>query len=460
MDRITPLYVYIIISITISISTGQKRSDSSLGVDELGKSAAQIVELRGYISQVYRVKSDKHELELVRVINPKTSGPSRKTILFIHGFMSNANIFLINSADARPRNLTNLDVKNASIDDLSSILARDPASKSLPFLFSNLNCDVWLLNRRPVSDAKATNLDYNYDIDPWSYFDTSSIYNLTSSISSLLTSAFKPIENKDFWNYSFDEQAINDLPRVIDYILDKTNGSKLSIVSHSAGSAMVLMMLSSRPEYSDKLSRCALLAVALDLGNDPQANKMLQAATALEPVFSSVAGPIDLKIFSSTMQAVTASLCRIEFFESQTCQSDGLRGESGGQNVNLAVEDEGTFTTHELAQLLQSVKRQKMRKFDYGSDQRNRQQYSKSIPPLYDIESIRTKGMSIWQGATDALVAIADYEELLHRFNTPVEAHIIGGDGVYFNHISFLLHKNVTTLFNIPLVYSMGKDDD
>jgi pimeloyl-ACP methyl ester carboxylesterase len=57
-----------------------------------------------------------------------------------------------------------------------------------------------------------------------------------------------------FWDFSMDAMALMDLPAVIDYILSTTGAPKLSIVSHSQGSTLTFMLLSSLPAYNDKIS--------------------------------------------------------------------------------------------------------------------------------------------------------------------------------------------------------------
>lgn len=51
---------------------------------------------------------------------------------------------------------------------------------------------------------------------------------------------------------STDDQANIDVPKIFDYILEKTNKEKLSVVGHSMGGAMVLMALIDNPELSNK----------------------------------------------------------------------------------------------------------------------------------------------------------------------------------------------------------------
>lgn len=51
-----------------------------------------------------------------------------------------------------------------------------------------------------------------------------------------------------------DEMALIDLPLFIDTILEKTNMKKLTYIGYSMGSTVSYILLSSKPEYNDKMN--------------------------------------------------------------------------------------------------------------------------------------------------------------------------------------------------------------
>lgn len=53
--------------------------------------------------------------------------------------------------------------------------------------------------------------------------------------------------------YSMHEMGIFDLPATVDYILEKTNRQKLSIIGYSMGGLISFVFLSTRKEYNDKV---------------------------------------------------------------------------------------------------------------------------------------------------------------------------------------------------------------
>lgn len=62
-----------------------------------------------------------------------------------------------------------------------------------------------------------------------------------------------PDTDHKFWNFSWHEIGIYDLPASIDYILNVTNSTSLYYVGHSQGSTTMYVMASEKPEYNEKI---------------------------------------------------------------------------------------------------------------------------------------------------------------------------------------------------------------
>lgn len=76
-------------------------------------------------------------------------------------------------------------------------------------------------------------------------------------------------DSKEFWNFSFHEIGFYDLPAMIDYMLRWTNSTKTFYVGHSQGSTSILVLLSARPEYNEKIIQAHLMAPAAFMKNLP-----------------------------------------------------------------------------------------------------------------------------------------------------------------------------------------------
>ncbi|XP_039294842.1 lipase 3-like isoform X2 [Nilaparvata lugens] len=64
----------------------------------------------------------------------------------------------------------------------------------------------------------------------------------------------------EFWDFSFDEHGLFDLPAQIDYILKKTKQPKLYYIGFSMGATAAYALLSSKTEYNEKIERMVLLS--------------------------------------------------------------------------------------------------------------------------------------------------------------------------------------------------------
>lgn len=70
-----------------------------------------------------------------------------------------------------------------------------------------------------------------------------------------------------FWNFSFNEIGLYDLPAIIDYILNETGEKKLNYIGHSQGTSILFVLLSERPEYNDKINKFIAYAPIAYVGN-------------------------------------------------------------------------------------------------------------------------------------------------------------------------------------------------
>lgn len=57
-----------------------------------------------------------------------------------------------------------------------------------------------------------------------------------------------------FWEYSFHEHGIYDLPAMIDLALNVSGQTKVYYVGHSQGTTSFFVLCSERPEYNQKIA--------------------------------------------------------------------------------------------------------------------------------------------------------------------------------------------------------------
>jgi lysosomal acid lipase/cholesteryl ester hydrolase len=69
-------------------------------------------------------------------------------------------------------------------------------------------------------------------------------------------------DSKDFWSFGWHEIGFYDLPAMLDFVLKFTKKTKLFYVGHSQGTTSLLVLLSRRPEYNEKIIEAHLMAVS------------------------------------------------------------------------------------------------------------------------------------------------------------------------------------------------------
>ncbi|XP_033231536.1 lipase 3-like, partial [Belonocnema kinseyi] len=108
-------------------------------------------------------------------------------------------------------------------------------SNGLAFLLADSGYDVWLGNNRGNTYSK------NHTI----FLETS----------------------YGFWDFSWHEMGIYDLPAMIDFVLQITGQKQLFYIGYSQGGTQFFVMNSMKPEYNDKIRLGVTFAPAVFLGN-------------------------------------------------------------------------------------------------------------------------------------------------------------------------------------------------
>lgn len=74
-------------------------------------------------------------------------------------------------------------------------------------------------------------------------------------------------DRRGFWQFSWHEIGIFDLPAMIDYVLKQTNQKNLHYAGHSQGTTAFWVMASERPEYNAKIRSMQALAPVAFMSN-------------------------------------------------------------------------------------------------------------------------------------------------------------------------------------------------
>ncbi|CAD0199428.1 unnamed protein product [Chrysodeixis includens] len=258
----------------------------------------------------------------------------------------------------------------------------------------------------------------------------------------------------EFWNFSFDEIGRYDLPAMIDYVLDKTNRTKLTYVGHSQGTTAFLVMCSEMPEYNDKISLMAGLSLvgAIPKMKSPVLN-LLKFITLFHPeLLFGLVKEMGIHEFLPSRDLVNnfaPNICGRAHLAKIVC-SNVVFLLCGFNALQLNITNLPVIFSHvpagastkQLEHYSQSVISGKFARFDYG-EFKNFEVYGSKSPPEYQVEKVSVP-VAIFYADNDWLAAPEDVDALRKRLKTVVEYYKV--PHLFFNHVDFLYARDVKHL--------------
>lgn len=167
----------------------------------VGDDVLKLIKTAGYKGEAHLVQTeDGYVLKVHRVLANK-QGPPKRPVFLMHGLLAASADYVLTGRDI-----------------------------ALAYYLSDAGYDVWMGNARGNKHS-TKHKKYSFD-------------------------------SKEYWTFSWHEIGFFDLPAMLDYVLKCTENSKLFYVGHSQGTTSLLVLLSSRPEYNEKIIQGHLMAVS------------------------------------------------------------------------------------------------------------------------------------------------------------------------------------------------------
>ncbi|XP_058462268.1 lipase 3-like [Malaya genurostris] len=215
--------------------------------------------------------------------------------------------------------------------------------------------------------------------------------------------------SQEFWNYSWHELGYYDLAATIDKVLRETNRTKLRLIVYSEGGAVAMVLLSSRPEYNEKLSYLDAMSPGVFVSNT---------------WYRFVALPIKklAKIIPSAYALYATNHLTIQACEKQkeACLDlyyQIIAGESVGMNrtwidrIYPGMPAGGSMK--ELLHFAQLIWSKRFALFDYGV-KGNLRLYGTQTPPDYRLDRV-TVPVNIHYGLSDKIVDPTGVQKLASK---------------------------------------------
>ncbi|CAL8131291.1 unnamed protein product [Orchesella dallaii] len=379
---------------------------------EIPPSTVEEIEAQGYYVSTHTILSeDGYTSAIYRIYGGPKSPPKRgkQAVLLFHGGGGGSASWII-----------------------------QPESRNLAFLLVDSGYEAWLANARGTGPSK--NHTYlNADID------------------------------LEYWNFSFDEIGVRDLPLLVDQITWTTGSEKVYYVCHSMGCVVYLVGLSEIPSLSDKFKAAFLLGPGAFIGSGE--NPFIQtlaagvAGTPLQNIMIKLLGgrmtgePMPLLSALGltpericTWSALRCGICDNTLFAFYGADAPQLDYENF-PNIIRKLQD--NLSLKVLFHGLQRLHTCEFLKYDYGSE-KNLIKYGTKDPPPYNMRNVRVP-LHIFSGESDNLVSPLDTERLWNAIAPPYRAGLYRVDWPLFHHIDFLMAKDADKLVYNGIVDTINR---
>ncbi|XP_046918119.2 gastric triacylglycerol lipase-like [Dermatophagoides farinae] len=403
--------IAILLTILLAITNGQSMHEDD---PDQHRTLVELIESRGFQVEEHSIETnDGYILLAHRIVWPKNStinSQDLKPVLLQHGLFGASSDFCINSPFLR--------TKRSLYGDTMAFA-----------LMMTKRYDVWLGNSRGNRYSRR---------------------HRTRSPA-----------NRDFWNFSWDQMATEDLPATIEYIRNATGRKTLAYVGYSQGTAIMFALLSLRPEYADIVQPFIALAPITFVKN---IQSPMRYFSPMEPLLRLIGGEflpsntlIDNLVDRFCVYPDIRPLCANLIFLFGGFDKKNLNETRIGVYLHFTPS---TTSTWDIAHWAQSVNRGRFQRFDYGSSARNQRHYNQSTAPDIPLENIPTSAkIALYQGRNDILSTEPNVEHLKQIFKksgvTLIRDFIVSDPK--WTHLDFGFGENAGVLFINDMIDTLDK---
>lgn len=352
----------------------------------------EIMETKGYEYEEFTITTkDIYHIKLFHILNNKNKRKKNQItkkypVLFVHGILDSSDGWVSNSSN-----------------------------NSIPLVLDELNFDIWLLNCR--GNRYSTSLETPETTSP----------------------------NSSYWNYSFQEIGLYDVPAAMDFIY-KNNEKKMFLICHSQGCCSVIAgMCQINDVYKEKTCGIILLAPPSRVAHT-DCSKIINILTKVN-FWGVLKERKSQEIFKynrafSSLNSKMNNIYPIGYMAVLEIVSDnslsGITQESLG--AFLSIYPTGT-SIQSMMHFKQLYDAKEFQHYNYGKEE-NVNRYGSEKPPKYSFEKISGLNIIVCGGVSDTLVSIEDVRWLKDQLKN---RKVLYGYHEYklMGHLSFLLNNDI-----------------
>lgn len=241
-------------------------------------------------------------------------------------------------------------------------------------------------------------------------------------------------KENDFWEFTWEEIGIYDLPAMIDYVLKVTKKQSLYYIGYSQGTTIFYVMSSMKPEYNEKVKMMFSLAPVAWMSNVK--SPLIKIFSPAYNIIGYLLTNFNIKSSSTEFFNKVAAL----FCSYLQVRCGNLLNMIGGydyKNINstlipviLGHMPTGASTL-QFVHYGQLVASGRFARYDFGSV-RNFKHYSQLSPPDYDLAKVSVP-IQIFYSDRDWLSAQSDVQILKEKLPNVVGCNFVKG----FHHLDY-----------------------
>lgn len=269
-------------------------------------------------------------------------------------------------------------------------------------------------------------------------------------------------DDEKFWDFSWHQIGHYDVPASIDYINDLTEANnEIIYIGHSMGTTVLFVMLSTRPEYNQKLRAAFALAPVTYMSDIKSPIRLLAPYSHDIELIAKFLGNGEFLPQNLVLKWLSRFGCEISRFEEKICENtlfvlcgyDEQQFNKSLIPIILSHTPAGT-STRTLVHYGQEIHAKgNFQMFDFGPEE-NMKKYGSKTPPAYPLDKI-TLPIGLMSAANDWLSGLSDAKKLYKQLQNPIELYEVPMSE--FNHLDFLWGIDAPTLVFEKLMDLMGK---
>lgn len=268
-----------------------------------------------------------------------------------------------------------------------------------------------------------------------------------------------PTSDSRFWNFSWHEIGIYDLPAMISYITS-IKQSNLSYVGHSMGTTSFYVMSSMRPDIASSVKIMFSLAPVAYMSHLKSPVRLLAPFAHDYELIAHYLGEDEFLPQNILIKFLAKYGCDIYTTEHRICANIlfAICGYDKSQLNDTLVplilgHSPAGSSTKSIVHYAQEILSGKFRQFDYGSEE-NFKIYSNVEPPSYNISAISVP-IVLYYANNDWLSSVTDTRHLSKDLRTLVDLYEIPYSK--FNHLDFLWAVQAPELVYKRLLRTLGR---